>query len=341
MDTVFIVFKKSWRQLSFLHVYHHCTIFLVSLNNSWFLVRSCVCVYLSCLSPLLEKKYPRQTDTNHSHRQLVAFHARWNKWNISPHCVAFWFPRAVLLAKHQCGLWWGCLPDNRAQWLHSHRHVHVLLRQHAHQGHMVEKVPHTYAGVSMPGVCRTCVGVVCRAWAKNYHRCATLRDCFSWEHQCCTFRKSTYHVSNGWCWWWSRCKRRLRSRERFTAVFCSTAVRMAGITSCLVYWVSRSVFVAKELWMLVPLLDSSQSPLFRSLGLQMIQFVCMTSQAFYLLGTGWVAQGHVWILVVLIVTPLQHKLLIWLAMWSWFIVNIEGIDFEASHVGKRHAGNRK
>ncbi|CAM9275919.1 unnamed protein product [Laminaria digitata] len=28
MDTVFIVLKKSWRQLSFLHVYHHCTIFL-------------------------------------------------------------------------------------------------------------------------------------------------------------------------------------------------------------------------------------------------------------------------------------------------------------------------
>lgn len=30
MDTIFIVLKKSWRQLSFLHVYHHCTIFLVS-----------------------------------------------------------------------------------------------------------------------------------------------------------------------------------------------------------------------------------------------------------------------------------------------------------------------
>lgn len=29
MDTIFIVMKKSWRQLSFLHVYHHCTIFLV------------------------------------------------------------------------------------------------------------------------------------------------------------------------------------------------------------------------------------------------------------------------------------------------------------------------
>lgn len=29
MDTVFIILKKSWRQLSFLHVYHHTTIFLV------------------------------------------------------------------------------------------------------------------------------------------------------------------------------------------------------------------------------------------------------------------------------------------------------------------------
>ncbi|CAM9932507.1 unnamed protein product, partial [Ascophyllum nodosum] len=27
MDTLFIILKKSWRQLSFLHVYHHCTIF--------------------------------------------------------------------------------------------------------------------------------------------------------------------------------------------------------------------------------------------------------------------------------------------------------------------------
>ncbi|CAM9324443.1 unnamed protein product, partial [Laminaria digitata] len=34
MDTLSIVLKKSWRQLSFLHVYHHCTIFLVY----WFTV---------------------------------------------------------------------------------------------------------------------------------------------------------------------------------------------------------------------------------------------------------------------------------------------------------------
>ena len=29
MDTVFIVLGKKWEQLSFLHVYHHTTIFLV------------------------------------------------------------------------------------------------------------------------------------------------------------------------------------------------------------------------------------------------------------------------------------------------------------------------
>ena len=31
MDTVFMVVKGSWKQLSFLHVYHHTSIFLVSL----------------------------------------------------------------------------------------------------------------------------------------------------------------------------------------------------------------------------------------------------------------------------------------------------------------------
>lgn len=29
MDTLFIVLGKKWEQLSFLHVYHHTTIFLV------------------------------------------------------------------------------------------------------------------------------------------------------------------------------------------------------------------------------------------------------------------------------------------------------------------------
>ena len=28
-DTIFIIFRRKWRQLSFLHVYHHTTIFLV------------------------------------------------------------------------------------------------------------------------------------------------------------------------------------------------------------------------------------------------------------------------------------------------------------------------
>ena len=31
-DTMFIIFEKKWKQLSFLHVYHHTSIFLVSRN---------------------------------------------------------------------------------------------------------------------------------------------------------------------------------------------------------------------------------------------------------------------------------------------------------------------
>ena len=32
LDTVFIILEKRWKQLSFLHVYHHTSIFLVSIN---------------------------------------------------------------------------------------------------------------------------------------------------------------------------------------------------------------------------------------------------------------------------------------------------------------------
>jgi len=32
MDTVFIILEKRWKQLSFLHVYHHTSIFLVSVH---------------------------------------------------------------------------------------------------------------------------------------------------------------------------------------------------------------------------------------------------------------------------------------------------------------------
>lgn len=33
LDTVFIILEKKWKQLSFLHVYHHTSIFLVSLRS--------------------------------------------------------------------------------------------------------------------------------------------------------------------------------------------------------------------------------------------------------------------------------------------------------------------
>lgn len=35
MDTVFIILEKRWKQLSFLHVYHHTSIFLVSSTSSF------------------------------------------------------------------------------------------------------------------------------------------------------------------------------------------------------------------------------------------------------------------------------------------------------------------
>jgi elongation of very long chain fatty acids protein 4 len=34
-DTFFIVMRRKWKQLSFLHVYHHTSIFLVSPPVSW------------------------------------------------------------------------------------------------------------------------------------------------------------------------------------------------------------------------------------------------------------------------------------------------------------------
>lgn len=34
-DTVFIILGKKWNQLSFLHVYHHTTIFLVRASGWW------------------------------------------------------------------------------------------------------------------------------------------------------------------------------------------------------------------------------------------------------------------------------------------------------------------
>ena len=35
LDTVFIIAEKRWKQLSFLHVYHHTSIFLVSIKEDY------------------------------------------------------------------------------------------------------------------------------------------------------------------------------------------------------------------------------------------------------------------------------------------------------------------
>ena len=41
-DTVFIILDKKWKQLSFLHVYHHTSIFLVCIT----LYYVCICLYI-------------------------------------------------------------------------------------------------------------------------------------------------------------------------------------------------------------------------------------------------------------------------------------------------------
>lgn len=59
-------------------------------------------------------------------------------------CFRSW--AAVLLVERERRLRRRRLPDHRAQRLHPHGHVHLLLRQHAHQGHLVEEVPYAHAG---------------------------------------------------------------------------------------------------------------------------------------------------------------------------------------------------
>jgi hypothetical protein len=46
LDTIFIILEKRWGQLSFLHVYHHTSIFLVSLS----LVTILILIFLFSLS---------------------------------------------------------------------------------------------------------------------------------------------------------------------------------------------------------------------------------------------------------------------------------------------------
>lgn len=55
----------------------------------------------------------------------------------------------VLLVERERRLRRRRVPYYRAERLHPHGHVHLLLRQHAHQGHLVEKVPDAHAGSFM------------------------------------------------------------------------------------------------------------------------------------------------------------------------------------------------
>ena len=69
MDTFFIISKRSWKQLSFLHVYHHFTIFLFY----WLNLRTNYDgdVYLTIvLNGFIHSIMcvPRRPATNHAHK---------------------------------------------------------------------------------------------------------------------------------------------------------------------------------------------------------------------------------------------------------------------------------
>ena len=69
---------------------------------------------------------------------------------ISPPLVAFFLcARAGVLVHHQRVLRRRRLPNDCAQRIRPHRNVHLLLRKHAHQGYLVEEVPHGYSGVNV------------------------------------------------------------------------------------------------------------------------------------------------------------------------------------------------
>lgn len=55
---------------------------------------------------------------------------------------------AVLLVERECRLRWRRFPDGFAERFHPHRDVHLLLRQLAHQGYLVEEIPHPHAGLA-------------------------------------------------------------------------------------------------------------------------------------------------------------------------------------------------
>lgn len=123
LDTVFIILEKRWNQLSFLHVYHHFSIFLVS-----------PCTPLS--SFLLSNDF-----------LLILF---------MPPSPLF----KVLLAQHKCGIRWRCLSHHYAQWPHSYSHVYILLRFFAYQRHLVEICAYDVSDGKCVCVMSVCIDLV-------------------------------------------------------------------------------------------------------------------------------------------------------------------------------------
>ena len=106
LDTFFIIAEKRFKQLSFLHVYHHTSIFLVSPQLNLLLISFFLQLYSSC---------------------LIHF---W-QWSIVIHST-------VLLVELECWLWRGCLCHNSAERRNPYGHVYILLRITSYKRDLVE-----------------------------------------------------------------------------------------------------------------------------------------------------------------------------------------------------------
>ena len=122
LDTFFIIAEKRWKQLRFLHVYHHFSIFLVSsIIYDWILT-------------LLQKHGIFCTEC---HWLMKEIWQQWFKTNFIPlFCVS------VLLVEFECWLWRRCVRHHSSQRAHSHSNVYLLLRLASYERYLVEVSPH-------------------------------------------------------------------------------------------------------------------------------------------------------------------------------------------------------
>ena len=188
---------------------------------------------------------------------------------------------AVLLVERERWLRRRRVPDYRPQRLHPHGHVHVLLRQHAHQGHLVEEVPDAHAGSFVVAFC-VCVCVVFAMGCLGRMRSARER---SRDVSCPSVFYAHLPV-------WSifqglpvsgRRSGRAAKAHCVQPKFHDSVreLRTAARTQ-----LGSCCALARFVWYMFRRWPFQTARLLVAFVPQMVQFVCMTTQALYLMATG-------------------------------------------------------